>query len=60
MYDPVYFVESRETPLVVVQIGELSRFIDSVGSAAFRLCTVWCVDESGQMATVRKEPRETL
>lgn len=57
MYDPVYFVESLDVPLCLVSIGELQAFIKFAGHAA-PLCTVWCVDELGQMVIVMKERSE--
>lgn len=57
MYDPVYFVESADVPLCVVPVGQLDTFIAWAGHAA-KVCTIWCVDESGQMVSVTKESNE--
>lgn len=53
-----YLIESQDVPVCVVSVGGMSAWINKMGDAAARRCTVWCVDARTGKAT--KVAHETI
>ncbi len=52
----VYVIESRGVLIAVVDLGEMTAWVDTLPAGMFQLCTVWCVnEETGQAVRVTCE-----
>ncbi len=52
----MYVIESRGVLIAVVDLGEMTAWVNTLPAGMFQLCTVWCVnEETGQAVRVTCE-----